>query len=562
MPFDNVAPDLPAAKTNRELNDCDHQWHGLLAEMTGGLSPVLSASAWLDWVSHLAMSPGKQAELACGAIQAATRIGAPSTEPPKGGRFADPAWDQWPFSLFRDTHMACEKWWADATSGVRGVSENHQRQMSANTRRMLEALSPANFLLTNPKIQQTTLNTGGKNLLEGARNLARDASGAKPSTDFTVGANLAITPGKVVFRNRLIELIQYTPTTEKVHPEPILLVPAWIMKYYILDLQPRNSMIRYLVDQGHTVFTISWLNPTADDQNLGMDDYREQGVMAAINAVSDIVPNRKVHASGYCLGGTMLSITAATMARDGDDRLASVTLFAAQTDFTEPGDLKLFIDDTQLAWLDAMMARRGGLDGSQMGAAFQLLRADELLWGPFVQRYMLGESDHPNDLMAWNADQTRMPYQMHSHYLRSLFGRNDLAEGRFKVGGRPIALRDIRAPIFALGTAKDHVAPWRSVYKINLLARSDVTFTLASGGHNAGVVSEPGHKGRSYQILDLPGSGPYVDQDGFLARAEKREGSWWPAWQAWLAERSGTPVAPPAPAEALCDAPGTYVMAH
>jgi polyhydroxyalkanoate synthase len=333
------------------------------------------------------------------------------------------------------------------------------------------------------------------------------------------------------------------------------------MKYYILDLRPQTSLIRFLLDQGHTVFVISWRNPTAEDHDLGMDDYRDLGIMAALDAVGERLPHGKVHAAGYCLGGTMLAIAAAAMARDGDHRLASITLLAAQTDFTEPGDLKLFINDTELAWLDALMAARGGLDGGRMAAAFQMLRAEELVWHPFVHRYLLGETDHPNDLMAWNADQTRMPWRMHSDYLHSLFLRNDLAEGHFAVAGRPIVLRDISVPIFALGTSKDHIAPWRSVYKITLLARTDVTFVLASGGHNAGVVSEPGHRGRSYQVLAMPADATYVDPDAYLVRAARREGSWWPEWQRWLADRSGDRQAPPAMAAALCDAPGTYVLA-
>jgi polyhydroxyalkanoate synthase len=257
----------------------------------------------------------------------------------------------------------------------------------------------------------------------------------------------------------------------------------------------------------------------------------------------------------------MLSIAAAAMARDGDDRLASITLFAAQTDFTEPGDLKLFINDTALSWLDGLMAKSGGLDGNRMGAAFQMLRSDELIWAPFVRRYLQGETDRPNDLMSWNADQTRMPYRMHAEYLSSMFLHNQLAAGQFRVNGRPIALRDIRVPIFALGTAKDHVAPWRSVYKIALLSRTEVTFVLASGGHNAGVVSEPGHKGRSYQHMKLAADGVYVDPDTYLQRASRHDGSWWPNWQEWLAERSGKRVKPAAISEVLCDAPGTYVLA-
>jgi polyhydroxyalkanoate synthase len=568
MPFDNTASTTSAVTPISAFAACDRSLHGRLAELTGGISPVLTATAWLDWISHLALSPGKQMELWLEAGAALQRIGdrlsaGGNSDPKLGSRFANEAWQDQPYAMLHQAHVACLEWWQTATTGVRGVSAQHERLMSANARQALEKLSPANFLATNPELQRITRERGGRNLLEGAKNFALDRSGAgQPAMgDFAVGRNLAITPGKVIFRNRLIELIQYQPATPTVHPEPVLIVPAWIMKYYILDLQPQNSMIRFLVEQGHTVFTISWCNPTAQDSDLGIQDYRRLGVMAALDAISACMPDSKVHATGYCLGGTMLAIAAAAMARDGDDRLASMSLFAAQTDFTEPGDLKLFISDTQLAWLDSMMANSGGLDGNRMGAAFQMLRADELIWGPFVQRYLLGEAAHPNDLMAWNADQTRMPFRMHTGYLTSLFLRNELAAGHFAVDGRPIALRDIRVPIFALGTAKDHVAPWRSVYKISLLARTDVTFVLASGGHNAGVVSEPGHKGRSYQHMLLPADGTYVGPEAYLQRAAHREGSWWTDWQKWLAEHSGTRIAPPKMPPALCDAPGTYVLA-
>jgi polyhydroxyalkanoate synthase len=489
----------------------------------------------MDWIAHLAMSPGKQIELWLEAGTALQRMGkrlnsdSASAGSQPGSRFNDPGWRKFPYDILHQSHRACSEWWHSATTDVRGVAASHQRLMQANVRQALEALSPANFLPTNPELQRITRERDGRNLVDGANNFVRDRTGGdpNPSSDYAVGKNLALSPGKVIFRNRLIELIQYTPTTQTVFPEPVLIIPAWIMKYYILDLQPQNSMIRFLVERGHTVFAISWRNPTAEDADLGMDDYRKLGVMAAIDTISECMPDRRIHATGYCLGGTMLSIVAAAMARDGDDRLASLTLFAAQTDFSEPGDLKLFINDTALSWLDGLMATRGGLDGTRMGAAFQMLRSDELIWGPFVCRYVMGETDHPNDLMSWNADQTRMPYRMHSEYLSSLFLRNELAAGHFAVDGRPVALRDIRAPIFALGTAKDHVAPWRSVYKIALLSRSDVTFVLASGGHNAGVVSEPGHKGRSYRHMVLPANGPYVDPEAYLQRATRHDGSWW-----------------------------------
>ena len=383
---------------------------------------------------------------------------------------------------------------------------------------------------------------------------------------FAPGKSVAITPGKVVYRNRLIELIQYQPATETVHAEPVLIVSAWIMKYYILDLSPGNSLVKYLVDHGHTVFVVSWHNPGPEDRDLGMEDYRQLGVLAALDAVSAIVPQRRVHAVGYCLGGTMLAITAAAMARDGDERLASITLFAAETDFTEPGELGLFIDDSQVAYLQNLMWEQGYLDASQMAGAFQMLRPYELIWSRVLREYLLGERQLPNDLMAWNADGTRLPYRMHSEYLHRLFLRNDLFEGRYLAGGRPVTLSDIRAPLFMVGTARDHVAPWRSVYKLNLIAETELTFLLTSGGHNAGIVSEPGHPRRSYQVATRPAGAPYADPDTWAARTPGQEGSWWPAWEAWLAQRSSGRVAPP-PVGArasgyspLTDAPGTYVM--
>jgi polyhydroxyalkanoate synthase len=411
------------------------------------------------------------------------------------------------------------------------------------------------------------------NLIRGQQNWWEDwnrlSQGRKSSgsEQFKPGQQVAVTPGKVVFRNHLIELIQYAPTSDEVYPEPLLIVPAWIMKYYILDLSPHNSLVRYLVQQGHTVFMISWRNPTSEDRHLGMEHYLRDGVMAAIEAVSQIRSGQPIHTVGYCLGGTLLAIAAAAMGRAADHRLKSVTLLAAQTDFSEAGELMLFVNETQVSFLESMMWDRGVLDSRHMSGAFQLLRSNDLIWSRMVRDYLLGSRQPVNDMMAWNEDQTRMPYRMHSEYLSQLFLENQLAEGRFVVDGRPVAVSDIRVPVFVVGTETDHVAPWRSVYKIHLLSDAEsVTFALTTGGHNAGIVSEPGRRGRSYRISTRTQNEPYVDPDTWMNSAERRQGSWWPALDAWLSQQSSGRVAPPgmgAPAAGypvLGDAPGTYVQ--
>jgi polyhydroxyalkanoate synthase len=340
------------------------------------------------------------------------------------------------------------------------------------------------------------------------------------------------------------------------------------MKYYILDLSPRNSLIRYLVDQGHTVFAISWRNPGWELRETSLDDYRTKGMLAALDAIRAICGETRVHACGYCLGGTLLAIAAAAMARDGDDRLSSLTLLTAQTDFTEAGELQLFVSESQLAFLEDLTSVQGYLDSRQMAGAFQMLRANDRIWSRMVQSYLLGRPEMETDLMAWNADGTRLPARMHGEYLRRLFLDDDLSEGRFQVMGRPVSISDIRVPIFAVATEKDHVSPWRSVYKINLLNEGDVTFVLASGGHNAGIVSEPGHPHHSFRMGHRPAGQRYVGPAEWATLAERHEGSWWPEWRRWLGEHSGAAMEPPrlgAPGAGypvLGDAPGQYVLEH
>jgi polyhydroxyalkanoate synthase len=558
----------------------------LSAKVTGGLSPAALALAFFDWSIHLSSSTGKQMELADKAARKMSRLltymasasirrdTPPCIEPlPGDQRFRAEGWQKQPYNFWAQAFLLSQQWWHNVTREVPGVTPHHEDVVSFTTRQLLDMFSPSNVPFANPEVIEKTLQMGGANFMHGVQNWLEDVSRlalgqpAVGAERFCVGQDVAVTPGKVVYRNRLIELIQYEPTTERVLAEPVLIVPAWIMKYYILDLSSQNSLIRYLVARGHTVFCISWRNPTAEDRDLSMDDYRRLGVMSALDAVNSIVPDRKIHATGYCLGGTLLAIAAAAMARTEDKRLASFTLFAAQTDFTEPGELALFIDHSQLHFLESMMWNKGYLSADQMAGAFQLLRTNDLIWSRLVHDYLMGERIPMTDLMAWNADSTRMPYRMHAEYLQRLYLDNELAAGRFMVDGHPAALQNVRVPTFAVGTERDHVAPWRSVYKIHYLADTDVTFVLTSGGHNAGIVSEPGHSGRRFRIGLKRHGEPCVGADEWVAAAELKDGSWWVNWGEWLASHSTRERVPPPPIGAagkgyppIEDAPGTYVF--
>ena len=557
-----------------------------VARFTAGLSPSALGSAYLDWAIHLSSSPGKRLQLVDKAVRKSVRYGNfltravadPESGPccieplPQDRRFSAPEWQQWPYNAIYQGFLLTQQWWHNATTGVRGVSRQHERVVEFATRQLLDIVAPSNFIPTNPSVLEKTLNTGGQNLVQGWSNLLEDwersMSGKKPvgAEAYQVGENIAVTPGKVIYRNRLIELIQYTPTTETVQAEPVLIVPAWIMKYYILDLSPQNSLVRYLVEKGHTVFAISWKNPEPTDRDLGMEDYMRLGVADALDAISAICDRRRIHGVGYCLGGTLLSIAAAAMARDGDDRLASLTLLASEVDFTEAGELTLFIDESELSFLEDMMWEQGFLDTKQMAGAFQLLRSNDLIWSRLQHEYLMGERRPMSDLMAWNADLTRMPYRMHSEYLRRLFLDNDFMEGRYLVDGRPVAVNDIRAPIFCVATVRDHVAPWRSVFKMHLIADTEVTFLLTNGGHNTGIVSEPGRPRNSYQVATRSVTAGFIDPDTWIRTVPSKDGSWWPEWEGWLVQRSSGTIPPPAMGapvkgyDVVCDAPGVYVF--
>ena len=604
-----ITPAQPTEQQRKVAKSIDEAFHTQLAKANKGMSPISLTLAYADWAMHLATSPGQQMLLAQQAAALSKHVlastlqsqdpavdehGNPVRE--MDSRFTDEGWSKWPFNVMKEGFKASDAWMQEATQ-VEGISKHNLHLVNFFNRQALDALSPSNYGMTNPEVIRAGKETMGQSWIHGYQNYVKDieayqqarrrtdADEIKP-LDYEVGKEVAITPGKVVFRNHLIELIQYTPTTKKVYPEPLLIVPSCIMKYYILDLSPENSMVRYLVGQGHTVFMISWRNPDASDRDVGMQDYLQMGVMEAMAAVKARTSAPRIHAMGYCLGGTFLAIVAAALgqgdakaqhqmrgqnphrrqedgiALDSLPELASVTLLAAQTEFSEPGELGVFIDDDQLNTLRQAMARTGYLSGRQMAGSFQFMNSRDLIWSRNTRRYLLGKDEVGNDMMSWNADVTRLPERMHSEYLSSLFLNNALASGHYRVGGVGVALMDIDAPMLVVGTVRDHVSPWRSVYKIHQLTDTQTTFILAAGGHNAGIISEPGHARRSYQMAMTEKDQVALEPEAWIAQAPLVEGSWWEAMHAWLHERSGAPVAPVAikAADVVCEAPGEYVM--
>jgi polyhydroxyalkanoate synthase len=563
--------------------DLDRQLRAQLATVTGGLAPDDYAQAWWDWYLNLTKQPDRQLALVQSAFekvldtwQFASRAatGAPTSPEHQVPGFTDPAWNVWPFNVYAKSYATWSAWMQEAVGGGSPREDGSAARMRFATQQVLDAASPANFLHTNPELLNQTVAESGQNLVRGLKNWLEDAERTLPggrapkNGQFEVGKDVAVTPGKVVFRNRLIEVLQYAPATDTVYAEPVLITPAWIMKYYILDLSPRNSLVRYLVEKGHTVFVISWKNPTSIDRDLGMDDYVQLGFKDALEVVNRIVPQRKVHAVGYCIGGTLLSISAALLGSSGDTRLASVSLFAALTDFSEPGELSVFISPRQLEMLEAVMSKSGVLESESMGAAFMMLRSRDLLWTPAVNTYLKGERAKLNDLMSWNQDGTRMPSRMHSEYLDRLYLKNELAQGQFSVGGQRVDLKSLRVPMFVVGTETDHVAPWRAVYKVRgLTSSADYTFCLTSGGHNAGIVSGPAHPKRRHRVLRWTNETDSLTPDEWLKAAASQPDSWWPKWQSWLAERSDQQRQPARPIvtaaaagqQELEDAPGRYV---
>lgn len=573
------APSAPGVEPPTQK--LDRVLHAAIAPLTGGLSPIALALAFSDWAWHLGTSPGRQMELAALAARLAndtlqvkdgaeTGSGALDDDP----RFRHEAWATWPFNQIRSGFRNTEAFWRDATQ-VPGMTAHHAALTQFFAQQWLGTMAPANWLLTNPVVLRDAVESQGAHLRAGAQHWLADTLHIPEPADtptvehFVVGRDVAATPGTVVYRNHLIELIRYAPQTEKVHPEPIFIVPSWIMKFYILDLSPHNSLVRYLVSLGHTVYMLSWRNPDAHDAQLSMDDYLHMGVLDALKAIGDQNGTRlPVHAMGYCLGGTLLAIAAATLARLGGagtdhqlPALKTLTLLAAQTDFSEPGELGLFIDESQINLLDDITQGQGFLSGKQMAGSFQFLHSRDLVWTRRMREYLMGEREQQSDLMAWNADTTRMPARMHHEYLTSLYLHNALAISNYRVGEHTVSLGDIRQPVFLVGTQRDHISPWRSVYKLHHLSDAEITFVLASGGHNAGIISEPGHANRRYQMATRATHGPWVEPDQWASKAKSHAGSWWPAWQHWLAKQSSPQrvVRQPPAQTNLGNAPGSYV---
>ncbi len=484
-------------------------------------------------------------------------------------RFKDEMWQENEvFDFIKQSYLLTARWIQGVVRNVEGLDEHTAKKVDFYTRQFTDAMAPSNFLATNPEVLRATVESGGENLIKGLDNLLDDLERGKGKlsirmTDldaFQVGQNIATTPGKVVFRNDLIELLQYSPTTQTVFKTPLMIIPPWINKYYILDLRPKNSFIRWAVEQGHTVFVLSWVNP---DERLAMksfEDYMTEGALTAVEQIQKATGERQINAIGYCLGGTLLASTLGYMATHGDDRVLSATYFATMTDFSEAGELSVFIDEAQLQHLEEKMLHQGYLDGSEMANTFNMLRANDLIWSFVVNNYLLGKEPFPFDLLYWNSDSTRMPAAMHSFYLRKMYQENKLIEpGGIILKETPIDLRKIKIPSYLISTREDHIAPWKSTYAATQVYSGPVKFVLAASGHIAGIVNPPAANKYCYWTNARKVKSP----DAWLKGAEQHEGSWWPDWQKWVSKTAGPQVPARIPGDGdlpvLEDAPGSYV---
>ncbi len=494
----------------------------------------------------------------------------PVIEAAKGDkRFKDDAWrDNEVFDFIKQSYLLSARFVQNVVKQVEGLDPKTAQKIDFYSRQFVDAMSPSNFLMTNPEVLRKTAETGGENLLRGLNNLLSDLERGKGKlsvkmTDteaFQLGGNIGVSPGKVIYQNDLMQLIQYDPATETVLRRPLLIGPPWINKFYILDLRPKNSFVHWAVSQGHTVFMISWVNPDAALSHKGFEDYMLEGYLAAMDVIEQITGERQVDVIGYCLGGTLLACTLAYLAAKGDDRVTSATFFVTMTDFQEAGELGVFIDEEQISALEEKMEKTGYLEGATMAGSFNMLRANDLIWSFVVNNYLLGNEPFPFDLLYWNSDSTRMPATMHSFYLRNMYQKNLLQQqGGITLAGVPIDLGRVKTPAYFLSTREDHIAPWRSTYRGTQLLGGPKRFVLAASGHIAGVVNPPGGKYSHWENTELPN-----DPDAWFKGATEIAGSWWPDWQRWVtgfgkemvpARIPGTDKRYPA----IEDAPGTYV---
>jgi polyhydroxyalkanoate synthase subunit PhaC len=493
---------------------------------------------------------------------------------PGDARFQDKEWSENAFFDFlKQAYLLTSKWAEGMVENASTVDSRVKHRAEFYLNQIVSALSPSNFPFTNPEVIRATMSSGAQNLARGLAHLLEDLQQSGEllrirQTDmsaFEVGKNLAITPGKIVFQNEVMQLIQYAPSTEAVYEIPLLIVPPWINKFYILDLTPPKSFIKWVVDQGFTVFVVSWVNPDARLASKTFEDYMREGVLEATDVVLRVTGQPQTNAIGYCVGGTLLACALAYMAATGDDRIKSATFFAAQTDFSKAGDLLVFIDDEQLRALDLVMAEKGFLDGARMSNVFNMLRPKDLIWPYIVNNYLLGKQPFPFDLLYWNSDSTRMPPSNHSFYLREFYRHNKLAQGLLKIGGVPLDLSRVNIPIYELATREDHIAPAQSVFIGAKLFGGPVRFVLAGSGHIAGVINPPGKPKYMHWILDNADPKTLPSVEAFISKAQEYPGSWWPDFAKWLAGLSGDQVPAREPGcgvlSAIDDAPGSYVRA-
>ncbi|MBY0338042.1 MAG: class I poly(R)-hydroxyalkanoic acid synthase [Acetobacteraceae bacterium] len=544
--------------------------------------PLNIGSAFMEMTTRLMANPARVVQAQIGFWQdyltlwsntarrmMGEKVGSVIDEPKGDRRFKDDAWrDNEVFDFIRQSYLLSSRYFTNVVNGTEGLDPKTAQKVDFYTRQFVDAMSPANFVMTNPEVLRRTAETGGANLLKGLSNLLSDLERGKgqlrirmtDDTKFKVGENIAVTPGKVVAQTPLMQLIQYSPTTETVLKRPLLILPPWINKFYILDLRPKNSFIRWAVEQGHTVFVASWVNPDEELADKGFDDYMQEGVLAALDAIEKATGERNVNAIGYCLGGTLLATTLAYMASKRDTRIKSATYFVTMTDFEEAGELGVFIDEEQLKSLETKMSKRGFLEGSEMATTFNMLRANDLIWSFVVNNYLLGQDPFPFDLLYWNDDSTRMPARMHSFYLRRMYQANDLVKpGAIELLGTRIDLRKIKVPTYMISTREDHIAPWKSTYRATQIYSGPIRFVLAASGHIAGVVNPPDSGKYSHWINEeLPAS-----PDDWFAGATEFSGSWWLDWNRWVTSIDNARVPARIPGQgglpAIEDAPGSYV---